>query len=74
MKKAMLDSAERVVLVSDSTKFSSNAMVKVCDLSRIDTLITDDDLAKEHEREFMQFGNVELIEVHTGLYTDGGNS
>jgi DeoR family fructose operon transcriptional repressor len=74
MKKAMLDSAERVVLVSDSTKFSSNAMVKVCDLSRIDTLITDDDLSKEHEHEFTQFGNVELIEVRTGLYTDGGNS
>jgi DeoR family fructose operon transcriptional repressor len=67
MKKAMIDSAERVVLVSDSTKFSSNSMVKVCDLSRIDTLITDDGVPPERVREFKQFRNLELIEVNVSL-------
>jgi DeoR/GlpR family transcriptional regulator of sugar metabolism len=67
IKKAMIDSAERVVLVSDSTKFLSNAMVKVCDLSRINTLITDDEILPEQVREFKQFQNLELIEVNASL-------
>lgn len=67
IKKAMIDSAERVVLVSDSTKFLSNAMVKVCDLSRINTLITDDEILPEQVREFKQFRNLELIKVNASL-------
>jgi DeoR/GlpR family transcriptional regulator of sugar metabolism len=67
IKKALIDSAERVVLVSDSTKFLSNAMVKVCDLSRINTLITDDEILPEQVREFKQFQNLELIEVNASL-------
>ena len=74
MKKAMIDSAERVVLVSDSTKFSSNAMVKVCDLSRIDTLITDEGVSPERVREFKQFRNLELIEVNVSLIGNEENS
>jgi len=67
IKKAMINSAERVVLVSDSTKFLSNAMVKVCDLSKINTLITDDEILPEQVREFKQFRNLELIEVNASL-------
>lgn len=63
MKKAIIQSSERVILVSDSTKFTSSAMVKVCELSRIDALITDDQVPKEIVKEIDSYGNVQLINV-----------
>jgi len=41
-KRALIDVAERVVLLADSSKFASGAMVKICDWSVIDRLIVDD--------------------------------
>lgn len=61
MKKAMIESSERVVLVSDSTKFTSSAMVKVCELSRIDILITDDQIPNEIKKEIRDHADMQLI-------------
>ena len=63
MKKAMIESAEKVILVSDSTKFTSNAMVKVCDLSRIDTLITDNFISDSLVTEIRTNSRVNVIKA-----------
>lgn len=46
IKKAMLNAAEVTWLVADSSKFNQKSFTKVCDLSEIDALITDDRLAE----------------------------
>jgi DeoR/GlpR family transcriptional regulator of sugar metabolism len=40
-KRAMMASANRVLLVADSSKFARSAMAVVCDSSHIDVVITD---------------------------------
>lgn len=41
MKKAMIDSAKRTVCLSISEKINSMQPIQICDLKRIDTLITE---------------------------------
>lgn len=50
VKQAMIHSGDKVILLTDSTKFEGTAFIKVCDLSSIDMIITDhhiSPLAKE---------------------------
>ena len=42
IKQAVFDSAERRVLALDSDKFDKKSFVKVCDLTDVDTVVTDD--------------------------------
>lgn len=44
---ALVDHAARVVLVADHTKLGATAFAKICDISALDTLITDGDAAPE---------------------------
>jgi DeoR family fructose operon transcriptional repressor len=46
VKKAMIQAAEKVVLVADSTKFTSRGFAHVCDLEQLDVLITDDGISE----------------------------
>jgi DeoR/GlpR family transcriptional regulator of sugar metabolism len=46
--RAMMKSARRVIVVADHTKFGRNAMVHVADLSEVDQIVTDRELAEEH--------------------------
>lgn len=39
--RALIEAAERVVVVADHSKFGKRALVRACELSRIDMLITD---------------------------------
>lgn len=41
MISSMIDSARRVVVVADASKFDRDAFAVLADLSRIDTLVTD---------------------------------
>lgn len=47
-KRSLIDIADRVVLLADSTKFSQTAMVRICTLDRLDEVITDDGVAPRH--------------------------
>jgi DeoR family transcriptional regulator of aga operon len=40
-KRALIEVSDRVVLIADSSKFETSAMVKICDWSAIDTVIMD---------------------------------
>ncbi len=41
VKRAFIDSASRVALLCDSTKFERRALTRICDLGVVDVLITD---------------------------------
>jgi DeoR/GlpR family transcriptional regulator of sugar metabolism len=48
--RAMIKSAQRVVIVADHTKFGRKAMVHVADLDEIDQIISDRDLSGEYQQ------------------------
>lgn len=46
--RAMMKCAQRVIIVADHTKFGRNAMIHVADLTELDQVISDRELAPEH--------------------------
>lgn len=48
LKRAMIQSARRTILLVDSTKFQAPGFCTFCTLSDIDEVITDDGIAPEH--------------------------
>ena len=60
--RAMIKGAQRVVLVVDHTKFGRNAMIHVADLSDLDYVISDRDLAQEH-RQMLEEHGIEFMAV-----------
>lgn len=49
-KRALIDVADKVVLVSDSSKLTETAMARVCPLSAIDHLIVDSNVSADQRR------------------------
>jgi DeoR/GlpR family transcriptional regulator of sugar metabolism len=47
MKRAMIGSADRVVVVADSTKFGTTALVRVTGFEKVDLVVTDTGLDEE---------------------------
>lgn len=58
--RAMIKSAQRVVIVADHSKFGRNAMIHVADLTEIDQIISDRDLAPEF-RQLMDEHSVSYL-------------
>jgi DeoR family transcriptional regulator of aga operon len=42
MKRAMISAARRIVLLADASKFGAAAFCKICELTAVHELITDD--------------------------------
>ncbi len=61
-KRALIEVSERVVLIADSSKFQSPAMVRVCGWDAIDTIIVDTGLT-DAQRRLLAQNNVETIAV-----------
>ncbi len=57
VKQAMIESAAKVYLAVDSTKFGKSAFARICDLSAVDVVITD----KRPEEEWMELFDKEGI-------------
>lgn len=55
-KRALIEVADRVVLVSDSTKFDQSAIAKVCGWESIDTFVVDEDISPEMATLIESFG------------------
>ncbi|MDA3958031.1 DeoR/GlpR family DNA-binding transcription regulator [Oceanispirochaeta sp.] len=56
VKKAMIESAEEVFLLADSTKINKTAFAALHALDRIDYLITDNRISSEDIQSFTSFG------------------
>ena len=54
VKRAMITVANRVVLLCDASKFDASAMVRICRLSDLDSVVIDADLAPDHLRILRQ--------------------
>lgn len=63
IKQAMIDAATKVVLIVDSSKFKVRGFARICDLSRIDTVITDDGMAAKTRQMIQDKIRGELIIV-----------
>ena len=58
----MCEVAERIILVTDSTKFNRSSLHKIVDTQRIDTIIVDDGIPVE-SLEGLRKSGVEVILV-----------
>src|SRR5262245_59627924 len=64
-ERRMMRCADEVVLVTDRTKFGRQALAFLCELSTIDTLITDPGLGAEHRR-LVEAAGVRLVVAADG--------
>lgn len=55
VKKAMIDSADMVYLVADSTKIGKSAFASLGALSMVDYIITDSNITETHKKLFHDF-------------------
>ena len=55
MQKAIIASAKNRILVCDHSKFGKRAMEKICDLSDIDTVVTDAGISDEAYEQYSRF-------------------
>jgi DeoR/GlpR family transcriptional regulator of sugar metabolism len=53
-KRALIEMADRKVLLADSTKFDVNGLYRVVDLSLFDDIVVDDELSAEHRAKIEQ--------------------
>ncbi len=61
VKRAMLNSADEVYLVVDSTKIGASSFAVLCDISRVTGIITDDGISSEQQKDFEDAGVKVLI-------------
>jgi len=64
-KRAMVKCAEKVFVVSDSTKFGKESFVRFADIDEVDCIITDWHLADEEVKSYREAG-LEVIRVKEG--------
>ena len=56
MKRLMIDAARRAIVLADSSKFEGPAFAKVCDVARVDRIITDDEAADDDLADLGRLG------------------
>jgi len=62
VKKAALQSARRVIVVADGSKLSAVAFVRICEIEKIDILVTDSD-APEVEVNKLRALGIEVLQA-----------
>jgi DeoR family transcriptional regulator of aga operon len=61
-KRTLVDVADEIVLVTDSTKFTISSRIRVCALDRISRLVTDEGISSEHRR-MVEDAGIEVVTV-----------
>ncbi|GAA5199849.1 DeoR/GlpR family DNA-binding transcription regulator [Rugosimonospora acidiphila] len=61
-KRHLVEAADEVVLLADSSKFAASAMVRACSLDQVDTIVTDDGLS-ESARDALVAHHVNVVMV-----------
>jgi DeoR family ulaG and ulaABCDEF operon transcriptional repressor len=56
----MMQQAQQVVLLIDSSKFGQQALVRLCNLSEIDIVVCDDEITEAQRKQIRDAG-CELI-------------
>jgi DeoR/GlpR family transcriptional regulator of sugar metabolism len=60
IKRAMIAASQRTVLLADAAKFGMDAMVRVCEASELDAIVTDERVPSKRRKAFDRAG-VEVI-------------
>jgi DeoR/GlpR family transcriptional regulator of sugar metabolism len=58
----MVKAAESTWIVADSSKFNQKSFTKVCDLSSVEGIITDDRITDEYMRELQDYLKVTVAD------------
>ena len=59
-ERAMMKAADEVVIVADSTKFGRTSLARLCELSKADILVVDNEITDEWRQKLNDAG-VKLI-------------
>lgn len=62
LNKTMIEAAQKTILLTDSSKFGRKSFGKICDLNKIDQIITDDKISPKMRESIENLG-VELVIV-----------
>jgi len=73
VKRKLLEVADRVIVLADSTKLTSSAMVRVCGLDRIDCIVMDDGVGSEAKSLFLSHGVELIVATEDGSPPPGGS-
>jgi len=55
-EKKMMAQAQQVILLADSTKFGQQALVKLCELTDVDIVVSDSELSNDHQKQIQDAG------------------
>jgi len=55
-EKKMMDQAQEVILLADSSKFGQQALVKLCEINDVDIVVADSELSKDHQKQIENAG------------------
>jgi DeoR/GlpR family transcriptional regulator of sugar metabolism len=55
-ERAMMKTADEVIVVADSTKFGRTSLARLCDLGGVDTVVTDDEIGYEWKQRLSDAG------------------
>jgi DeoR/GlpR family transcriptional regulator of sugar metabolism len=55
-EQRMMAQAQEVILLADSSKFGQQALAKLCELSEVDVVVTDDEISPDHRNEVEAIG------------------
>jgi hypothetical protein len=66
MKQALMEAADTTVVLADSSKFEYSTLMVVADLSRVSTLVTDEQISDANRAEVEQAG-VKLVVLSSSL-------
>jgi DeoR/GlpR family transcriptional regulator of sugar metabolism len=70
-EQAMIDSADEVIVVADSSKFGHQSLAHLCELGRVDRLVIDQQLSEPWRRRLRDAGvDVVIAEVDETPNTD----
>ncbi|MEA5013221.1 MAG: DeoR/GlpR family DNA-binding transcription regulator [Candidatus Limiplasma sp.] len=56
VKRTVVSSAEKIILMADHTKFDRDALITYCPLERVSTVVTDREPPKEYRDFFEKYG------------------
>jgi DeoR/GlpR family transcriptional regulator of sugar metabolism len=64
-ERAMMEAADQVVIVADSTKLGRSSLAKLCDLLAIDSLIIDDEITEDWRSRLLAAGVPLVVALDT---------
>jgi len=72
-QRAMVDAADEVILLADSSKFGRQSLACICELDRIDRVVVDHHLDKQWQRHLSDIGADLVLASPTGASPTGAS-